>query len=200
MSKDYPMSVGITGGIGAGKTIVSKVFSILQIPVYNADIRAKWLMQHHEPLKLEIAQQFGSGAYHSDGEINRQFLAIKVFADKEQAKIINGLVHPVVREDFRSWLQLQSAPYVLKEAALLFETGSYLELDKIIHVTAPEKTRISRVELRDPQRSKQQIKQIIHQQLTDDVKNKWADFVIKNNDSELVIPQVLRIHGILTNS
>lgn len=194
------MSVGITGGIGAGKTIISKVFSLLQIPVYNADIRAKWLMQHNEPLKSEIIQTFGAGAYSSEGDINRQFLATKIFADKEQAKIINSMVHPVVREDYQSWLQVQNAPYVLKEAALLFETGSYRELDKIIHVTAPEKIRISRVKNRDPQRDKQQIKQIIHQQLTDDVKNKWADFVIKNNDLELVIPQVLKIHGILNAS
>ena len=195
MSSTVPLLVGISGGIGAGKTLVSKIFSLLGIPIYNADDRAKWLMANHLPLKTRIIENFGTSAYFEDGQLNRQYLAEIVFSNPDKTSLINGLVHPAVGEDFELWASRQQTKYVLKEAALLFETGSYKTLDFTIHIAASEAIRIERVKSRDVQRSTTQIKQIIEKQLTDEVKNKLANFVITNDDSILVIPQVLKIHA-----
>lgn len=189
-----PLLVGITGGIGAGKSTVAKVFSLLSIPVYSADDRAKWLMAHDEKLKAKIIQAFGSESYSEEGVLNRSFLAEKVFSDANNTAIINGLVHPAVGEDFHRWASEHDSPYVLKEAALLFESGSYTELDKVINVSSPLKVRIYRVLMRDPQRTLEQVNGIIDKQLPDEEKNELADFVIKNTDNQMVIPQVLKIH------
>ncbi|WP_316929331.1 dephospho-CoA kinase [Cyclobacterium qasimii] len=170
MSKTSPLLVGISGGIGAGKTLICKVFSLLNIPIYNADDRAKWLMTNHPPLKTLIIEKFGASAYFEDGQLNRQYLADIVFSDPDKTALINSLVHPAVGEDFKSWALGQHSKYVLKEAALLFETGSYKALDYTIHVTASEKIRIERIKSRDPKRSTEQIKQIIKKQLTDEEK------------------------------
>ena len=186
--------VGITGGIGAGKTLISSIFSLLSIPVYNADDRAKWLMINNLPLKMKISEAFGNSAYFGDGSLNRQFLAEIVFSDPKKTAVINGLVHPAVAEDFIAWANGQQTSFVLKEAALLFETGSYKDLDFTIHVTAPEALRIKRVSSRDPQRGMDQIRHIIAQQFTDKKKNKLADFKVTNDESVLVIPQVLKIY------
>jgi len=194
MNKSQPLLIGITGGIGAGKTTVAKFFSVLSIPVYYADDRAKWLMANDQTLKAEIIQAFGKDAYTDDQVLNRAFLADKVFSDEENTKTINSLVHPAVRKDFQQWANEQQSPYVLKEAALLFESGSYKELDKIINVSSPLKIRIARILLRDPQRTLEQVNGIIDKQLPDEDKNALADFVIKNSDNKLIIPQVLEIH------
>ncbi|WP_304516881.1 dephospho-CoA kinase [Cecembia rubra] len=194
MSKQRPYLVGITGGIGSGKSTVAKIFSILGIPVYFADDRAKWLMSHNPELKKAIEENFGAESYSSSGELNRSYLAAHVFADEEKVKIINGLVHPAVKNDFESWAAAQNSPYVLKEAALLFETGSYTDLDKVINVSSPLKIRINRIMLRDPQRDEKQVNDIINKQLPDEEKNSKADYVIKNSDNKLLIPQVLAIH------
>jgi len=195
MSRVAPIFVGISGGIGAGKTLISRMYSLLNIPVYNADDRSKWLMAHHLPLKKLIIEKFGASAYFEDGQLNRQYLADIVFSDPDKTALINNLVHPAVGEDFMSWALSQHAKYVLKEAALLFETGSYKALDFTIHVAASEEIRIERVKSRDGQRSTAQIKQIIEKQLTDKEKNKLADYIITNDGSTLVIPQVLKIHA-----
>lgn len=197
MSKASPLLVGISGGIGAGKTLISKIFSLLNIPVYNADNRAKWLMAHHPPLKKMISEAFGKDSYFQDGQLNRQYLADIVFSDPSKTSLINELVHPVVGEDFKLWAERQNSAYVLKEAALLFETGSYRSLNFTIHVTASEAIRIERVKSRDPQRSTDQIKQIIRKQLPDKEKNKLADFIVTNDESILVIPQVIKVHKLL---
>src|SRR5690554_4139470 len=120
MSKASPLLVGITGGIGAGKSTVARVFAILSVPIYYADDRAKWLMSHDDILKEKIIQAFGTASYTDQGILNRAFLAEKVFSDPANTDIINGLVHPAVAEDFRRWAEQQQSPYVLKEAALLF--------------------------------------------------------------------------------
>lgn len=195
MKNHKPLLVGITGGIGSGKSTVARIFSILGIPIYNADDRAKWLMANDPKLKKQIMDHFGSESYSEDGNLNRAFLATKVFADEEKVKIINSLVHPPVRLDFENWSNEQNSHYVLKEAALLFETGSYKDLDKVINVSCPIKIRISRVLMRDPHRNEKQVNDIIDKQLPDEEKNKLADFVIKNTDNKMLIPQVLEIHN-----
>lgn len=194
MNKSKPLLVGITGGIGAGKSTVAKVFSLLSIPVYYADDRAKWLMANDEALKTQIIQAFGEDSYTDEGILNRTFLAEQVFSDPANTEIINGLVHPAVAEDFRRWAEQQQSPYVLKEAALLFESGSYKELNKVINVSSPLKVRVARILRRDPHRSAEQVNSIIDKQLPDEDKNRLADFLIKNTDNQLIIPQVLQIH------
>ncbi|MBS4073389.1 MAG: dephospho-CoA kinase [Algoriphagus sp.] len=194
MNKPKPFLVGVTGGIGSGKSTVCQVFSILGIPIYSADDRAKWLMANDPNLKKEISSQFGEKSFLEDGSLNRAFLAEEVFSDPEKVKKINALVHPAVGEDFKKWTKEQSAPYLIKEAALLFESGSYKELDYIINVSSPLKIRVARVLLRDPHRSEDQVNHIIDQQMPDEQKNELADYVIKNNDSKLILPQVLEIH------
>lgn len=199
MKNHKPFLVGITGGIGSGKSTVAKIFSILAIPIYYADERAKWLMAHDPHLKEQIIAAFGQESYSAEGDLNRHFLASHVFADEEKVKLINSLVHPAVRKDFEAWSEAQQSPYVLKEAALLFETGSYKELDKIINVSAPLKLRMTRVLLRDPHRNEAQVNAIIDKQLPDEEKNSRADYIIKNTDNKLLIPQVLKIHQDLLN-
>ncbi|MDI1324585.1 MAG: dephospho-CoA kinase [Algoriphagus sp.] len=194
MSKQSPLKVGITGGIGAGKSVVAKIFSILGIPIYSADDRAKLLMAHDSDLSKSIIKEFGSESYLPDGSVNRAYLATTVFADPEKVKKINSLVHPIVGKDFLKWAESQKAPYVLKEAALIFETGGQKSLDFVINVSAPLKIRVARILMRDPYRSEEQVNQIINQQIPDEEKNELADFVIKNSDNKLLIPQVLSIH------
>lgn len=194
MRKTRPLTVGITGGIGAGKSTVARMFAMLSIPVYYADDRAKWLMANDEELKAKIVQAFGEDAYSEQGVLNRAFLAEKIFSNPTLTELINGLVHPAVGEDFRRWSDQQQSPYVLKEAALLFESGSYKELDKVINVSSPLKVRVTRILTRDPHRTLEQVNSIIDKQLPDEDKNQRADFVIKNTDSHMIIPQVLDIH------
>ena len=185
MNRSKPLLIGITGGIGSGKSTVAKIFSILKIPIYFADDRAKWLMENNSNLIEEIKSAFGNESYFEDGKLNRKFLSTEVFGSPEKTKIINNLVHPAVKEDFEEWSSLQNTPYVLKEAALLFETGSYKELDKIITVTSPIKVRINRVLMRDSHRSEEQLNSIIDQQMPDEEKTAKSDFVVKNLENKL---------------
>jgi dephospho-CoA kinase len=194
MKTNRPLLVGITGGIGSGKSTACRVFSILGVPIYFADDRAKWLMSYDLDLKKAIIENFGGESYSEDGSLNRAYLASVVFADEKKVAVINGLVHPAVKKDFEKWAENQTAAYVLKEAALLFESGSYQELDKIINVSAPLQTRITRVLMRDRHRTEKQVHEIIDKQLSDEEKNSKSDFVIKNSDNKLLIPQVLEIH------
>ena len=189
------MLVGITGGIGSGKSTVCQLFSLLGIPVYTADNRAKWLMAQDAELQNQISSTFGTESYLANGELNRAFLAETVFPNPEKITELNALVHPVVRKDFEQWITQQSAPYLIKEAALLFETGAAKELDYVINVSSPLRVRMARILLRDPHRSEEQVNQIINQQLPDEEKNALADFCIKNTDNKLLIPQVLEVHA-----
>jgi dephospho-CoA kinase len=188
------IKIGITGGIGTGKSIVSRIFSALGIPVYDADTRAKWLMNNDPELRKEIISKFGPLSYQENGALDRKYLA-SVFADENQLKVLNNLVHPAVGRDFETWSGQQSAAYILKEAALLYEAGSWKGLDKIIVVSAPLDLRIERVLKRDPFRSREQVLHIISKQLPDQEKTARADFVINNDGSQLLIPQVLKIHN-----
>ena len=194
------IKVGVTGGIGAGKSIVCGVFRLLGVPVYNADERARYLMTHDLNLISSIVEKFGSEAFNSDGQLNRTFIASVVFKNKEQLEILNGLVHPVVQRDFVSWSEnYHHRKYIIKEAALLVESGSYKKLDYVVNVVAPEPLRVARVLQRDPHRSQLDVKHIISRQLSDSEKEKIAAFTIVNDEASLLLPQVIEIHAFFIN-
>lgn len=190
-----PYQVGITGGIGSGKSLVCKIFQCLGIPVYDADSHAKALMTTDGILISNIQKEFGLLSYNTDGSVNRSYLGETVFSDPERLKKLNSLVHPRVKEDYLRWVRGNvHHPYVLKEAALLFETGSNKELDKIIVVHAPEDLRIKRVLSRDAQRTEELVKEIIRNQMAEVEKLNCADFILYNDESRLLTPQVLELH------
>ncbi len=186
-----PITVGITGGIGSGKTLVCKLFALLGVPIYNADNRAKELT--NSTLINPITKAFGSESYEN-GVLNRGYIAKQVFGNKNQLQLLNSIVHPAVAVDFKNWVSThKNSEYVLKEAALLVETGSYKQLDKLIVITAPYQLRVERIKKRDAFRSKEEIEKIIESQISDKEKVVLADFVISNNETNLLIPQVLEI-------
>ena len=170
------------------------MFKVLGIPIYYADDRAKWIMVNDPELKLEICATFGEESYEPSGALNRAYLAQRVFNQPEELARLNVLVHPAVGRDFTNWVaENKEAPYLIKEAALIFEAGSYKTLDKVITVTAPKAERLNRVILRDSQRSKQQIEAIMDKQLSERERKKRSDFVVSNDGKELVIPQVVAL-------
>ena len=190
-----PYKVGITGGIGSGNSLVCKIFHCLGVPVYDADSHAKALMTTDGILIANIQKEFGTLSYNKDGSVNRSYLGETVFNNPEKLNKLNGLVHPRVKEDYSQWVQRHCEyDYVLKEAALLFEAGSSKELDKIIVVSAPESLRIKRVLSRDKHRTEELVKEIIKNQMTEDEKLKRADFILYNDESQLLIPQVVELH------
>lgn len=195
------LQIGITGGIGSGKSLITKIFSLLNIPIYDADSRAKILMAEDPVLVQQIQDHFGEEAYREDGRLNRTYLASRVFNDPQNIALLNSLVHPRVGSDFQSWGKArENAPYVIKEAALLFESGSAQQLDKIITVFAPEAMRIERTLKRDKHRSRRQVLDIMSNQWDENRKIEKADFVIYNDGSQLVIPQVLALDKVFRNS
>ncbi|MBK9318971.1 MAG: dephospho-CoA kinase [Bacteroidetes bacterium] len=188
---------GVTGGIGSGKSIVCHLFSILGIPVYNADHSAKMLMESDERLKKEIKVLMGTASYFDDGSLNRSYMAAQVFKNEQLLQELNLLVHPAVMNDYMTWLKDKGkSPYTLLEAAIMIETGIHKELDAVIVVDAPELLRISRVKRRD-HRSEEEIKEIISRQWRSEERIKYASFVVENDDKNPVIPQVLEIDNIL---
>ncbi len=190
-----PLQIGITGGIGSGKSLVCKIFHQLGTPLYDADSHAKELMTTDGILISGIKKEFGDLSYHPDGTINRLYLADHVFFNKEKLDRLNAMVHPRVALDYERWVSRQSGKrYVLKEAALLFETGSNLMLHKIIVISAPENIRQKRVLKRDVHRTVEQFKGIVEKQMPESEKLKRADYIIVNDDTKLVIPQVLALH------
>ena len=196
-----PAKVGVTGGIGSGKSVVCKIFKILGIPVYNSDVRAREIMVDNPFVVSSIKKCFGHEAYLQNGEINKVFLANEVFNNKEKLEKINAIVHPAVAQDFDHWITLQEdTPYVVKEAALLVEAGSYKTIDFLVTVTAPIELRINRILSRDPHRTPKDVNAIISRQLSDKSKLKKSHFEIVNDSNSLVIPQILRIHNQLISS
>lgn len=192
-----PLQIGITGGIGSGKSLVCKIFQQLGVPVYDADRHAKRLMTTDGILITGIKKEFGDLSYHPDGALNRIYLANHVFNDDKKLALLNSLVHPRVKADYERWVDRhKQSKYVLKEAALLFESGTNRQLDKIIVVHAPEDLRIKRVLNRDAHRTIEQIKAIVEKQMPENEKLKQADHVIVNDETELVIPQVLKLHDL----
>ena len=187
------LKVGITGGIGSGKTTVTKLFNLLGISVYDADTEAKKLMESDADLIDSIKRAFGSGSYIGS-KLDRQFLAKTVFTDETKLEKLNGLVHPAVGRNFEQWAAKSTEPYIIKEAALLFESRSYTELDFVILVTSPLDIRIARIKRRDPERSNSQIRNIIDKQINVEEAVKLADRIVNNDEETLLIPQVLKLH------
>jgi len=191
------LRIGITGGIGSGKSVVARLFAALGVPVYDSDSRAKWVMANDLVLRAQLQDAFGAATYDAAGQLDRAYLARVAFADPVRLAQLNALVHPRVGEDFAAWAGQQAAAghaYALKEAALLFESGAYRELHKIITVFAPPEVRQARVLQRDAHRTAADVQRIIGQQLPEAERLTRADYVVYNDDSQLVIPQVLALH------
>lgn len=190
------LKVGITGGIGTGKSFVADIFSILGIPVYEADRRAKELTEENPRLKKQIVDLLGTQSYTPEGKYNRMYISQLIFRDAELKRALEALIHPEVLNDGKDWFKRQeehSYPYCLKEAALLYESGSDRELDKIIVVDAPLELRIRRLIKRD-RLSEEEIMSRVGQQWAQAIKKEKADFIIINDGMHPVIPQVLGIH------
>lgn len=186
------LKIGLTGGIGSGKTTVAKVFEVLGIPVYYADDRAKQLMNDDGGLKEQVKKHFGEAVY-TGGELNRKILADIVFADARKLQLLNSLVHPATLTDAEAWMQTQTTPYCIKEAALIFESGAHQHLDYVIGVTAPAPLRILRTMNRDGI-TREEVIVRMEKQLDDIIKMKLCDFVIYNDEQEMLLPQVLALH------
>ena len=189
------LKVGITGGIGSGKSIICQLFNRLEVPYYSADKEAKDLINHHLPIKKEIEKVFGNEIYNSQGNLDRKKVSELIFKDKVLLEKLNSIVHPQVQQHFKDWLSLnENQKYILKEAAILFESGTYKDLDFIITVIAPVELRINRVIKRDGL-TIEQVKSVMKNQTSDEEKIKLSKYIIVNDDQELVIPQVLKIHN-----
>lgn len=189
------LKVGVTGGIGAGKSVVCRVFQTLGIPVFNADDIAKRLMETDAALVTSICALFGNGIY-IDGRLDRKKLATIVFEQPALLQQLNSLVHPATIAYGNTWMQEQSAPYVIKEAAIFFESGSYKEMDVMIGVSAPENIRINRALQREGM-TREKVLQRIASQMDDAEKMKRCNYVIINDGSTALIPQVLEVHKAL---
>ena len=187
------LKIGITGGIGTGKSTICDIFALLGIPVYNADKAAKRLMATNEGLKKQLIATFGTAAFTSTGDLDTTYIANKVFNDNKALKQLNALVHPAVLADFDQWCSQQHAPYVLKEAALLIESGSYKQCDYTILVESPLARRIQRLQSRDNS-SEAQIRARIANQLSEEEKAKVANYLLLNDEKHLLIPQILALH------
>ena len=186
------IAVGLTGGIGSGKSTVARMFEKLGIPVFYADKESKEILTTNQQIKEKLSALFGEELYKGE-KLNRAFLAAQIFRDKDALQKVNNIVHPAVAERFLAWSKEQNAPYVLQEAAILFETGGYKRFDKNILVTAPKQLRISRIKQRDNV-SEEEINQRMQNQWEESHKLPLADFVILNDESEMLLPQILRIH------
>ncbi len=191
------LKIGVTGGIGSGKSTVCRIFETLGIPVYYADDEAKKIMVQDKELIRMVKSTFGEETYYSDGSLNRKYLANIVFNDNTELSKLNQLVHPRLFEHGESWFEKHShQPYALKEAAILFESGMQHVLDKVILITASKETRIKRVMLRDDV-SQSEVEARMSKQMSDEEKMKLSDFHVINNQSDFLIPQILKIHNCL---
>lgn len=187
------INVGITGGIGAGKSYVAKVFKKWGVPFYDADKEAKDLMVNNMEIKNALIHHFGPKVYTEDGHLDRHYLSEIVFQNPEKLELLNSIVHPVVIKHGEDWAKRQTKAYSLKEAALLFESGSYKKLDYTILVVAPKELRIKRVQERD-NISREAVLQRMDKQMSDSEKRKLADFIIHNDEKEPLLPQIEAIH------
>ena len=184
--------VGLTGGIGSGKTTVAKVFETLGVPVYYADDAAKTLMNVDDDLRKNIITHFGNEVYEN-GLLKKEILGAIVFNDAEKLKLLNSLVHPATIADADQWYKLQTTPYVIKEAALLFESDAWKNIDYSIGVKAPEALRLQRAMQRDNQTA-ENIQARMQKQMNEDVKMNRCDFILINDEEQLIIPQILELH------
>lgn len=189
------ITVGLTGGIGTGKTTVAKIFKVLGIPVFDADAAAKKIMNENNVVQQKIIENFGEESF-IDGNLNRSYLASIVFNNANKLELLNEIVHPETIKLSKEWMQNQTTAYCIKEAALLFESGSAQGLDYIIGVFAPISLRVKRVMHRD-KITAEEVNKRIQKQIDIEIAKKLCDFTINNNEQELLIPQVLQIHNTL---
>jgi dephospho-CoA kinase len=187
-----PLKIGITGGIGSGKTTVARIFEVLGIPVYYADDAAKRIMNEDPQVREAIIKKFGELSY-KDGMLNREYLASIVFHDKKKLAALNALVHPATIRNSIQWMKCQTAPYAIREAALIFESGVQDQLDYVIGVSAPAELRIERAIQRD-KLTRQQVLDRMDRQINETIKMRLCDFVIVNDNKKPLIQQVLKLH------
>lgn len=187
------LRIGVTGGIGSGKSVVCRMFALLGVPVYDSDREAKRLMGEDLRLREGIVTRFGAACYR-DGVLDRAYLAGRVFGDAQALADLNALVHPVVRRDFRQWAARQQVPYVIVESAVLFESGLDRDVDRIVTVSAPEELRIRRAVRRDGS-TPEAVSRRVRAQLGDAERERRADAVVRNDDVQSVWPQVLALDG-----
>jgi dephospho-CoA kinase len=193
--------IGITGGIGSGKSTVCRLFKNLGVPVFIADVEGKKILNEEKEVKKVVKEQFGSDMYTADGSIDRLRMAQLVFNDPRELERLNQIVHPKVQEVFEEWVMEQEhAPYVIKEAAILFESGAYYVLDKIVNVFAPKEQRIKRIMKRDGS-SREDVLKRMRFQYSDEQRNQLSDYIIMNEDGDEdnILPQVMTLHEIFLN-
>lgn len=186
------MKLGVTGGIGSGKTTVCKVFKALGIPVFSTDPEAREIMNSDPEIRGKINYLTGKDLY-SGGSLDRQELASLIFNDSSLLEKVNSIVHPAVSANFMKWVKLQTAPYVIMEAAILFESGASKFMDKIASVVAPEEERINRVIMRN-NLTRQQVIDRIRNQKTDEERIRLSDYVIYNSENDMILPAIMKIH------
>lgn len=187
--------VGITGGIGSGKSSIAHMFELLKVPVYYSDVQAKLLMTQNKDLKHKLKDLLGSECYEASGALNRAYIAEKIFNNQSLLEQVNAIVHPAVEAHFEAFCENHKAEkYVLKEAAILIETGAFKALDKLILVTMREEDRISRIMQRDNSK-REEVQAKIAKQWPDKKKAKFADYILENNNEALLIPQILQLHN-----
>ena len=191
------LRVGITGGIGSGKSTVARIFEVLGIPVYYADAAARRLMNEDDEIRQNLIKHFGPDSY-KDGKLNRSYVSSIVFNNKEKLELLNQLTHPATIRDAHEWMQKQKAPYTLKEAALIFESGSAEHLDFVIGIYTPTPLRIQRIMQRDGV-TREEVLQRMNRQINEEIKMRLCDAVIVNDEQQLLIPQVLELHRKLQN-
>jgi dephospho-CoA kinase len=187
------IKVAVTGGIGSGKSVVCKIFEKIGIPVFNADSEAKKLMSTSSHIHDELISLFGSSIYQPNGDIHRKKMADLIFNDNFALQKVNEIIHPEVRKKFREWAEEQKSPYIIQEAAIIFESGQSDSFDRIITVTAPIELKIERVMKRDLV-AREKVLDRMKKQLPDEEKIAKSDFIIVNNDIEMIIPQIIEIH------
>jgi dephospho-CoA kinase len=188
----FMLRIGLTGGIGTGKTTVAKIFELLGVPVYNADEASKKIYHSNPGVRALLIETFGPDIYEGE-QLNRQKLAAIVFNDANKLETLNRIIHPPTIRDAEEWMTKQVTPYVIKEAALLFESGSVSSLNYVIGISAPLSLRIQRVMERDKV-NREQVLSRMDKQMDEEIKIRLCDFIIYNNEQELVIPQVLNLH------
>lgn len=188
------MKVGLTGGIGSGKSTICKIFEWLGVPVYNSDLQTKILYITNNSLKKELIRVFGETMYLETGEIDKSQFR-NVLSNPSEGKKLNEIVHPYVFEDFENWVTLQKHPYIIKESAILFESGANLTVDLVVSVVAPVQVKMKRIQQRDPFRSEIQIRDIMNLQLSDDELIERSNYIIKNDNSQSIISQVFSLNS-----
>lgn len=186
------LRVGLTGGIGSGKSTIARVFEVLGVPVYYADSAGRMLVDNDPGIRTEIIKHFGKESY-KDGRLDRQYISTIVFGDEKKRELLNEITHPVIISDAAKWMKKQNAAYIIKEAALIFESGSEKDLDYVIGVKSPRGLRIKRVMERDST-SKAEVIKKMESQMDEDVKMKKCDFLLINDEQQLLVPQVMALH------